>query len=215
MPFFPQLQRTPLEDIMTRFLDPDGTADVPEDERPFWLEEAAVRLVRSGPAGLAFLLHCIPRVDEPRLRAILLALSFLSQSVLERNRSKLRDLLLSFLNDRRPMVVAGAVDTLRVLDGTDLIDRVLPLVRHRSPYVVGSALRFLSRNSPEQARPILLKALESDQPIIRQNAVDELDELNDVKALPRLRRLLADEDADVRRAAQTAVANLEEQARGK
>jgi HEAT repeat protein len=86
----------------------------------------------------------------------------------------------------------------------------MPLREHPSPYVVGSVLRFLSRNHPDRARPILLEALGSGEPVVRQNAVDEIDELGYAAALPRLRRLLEDPDEDVRQAARTAVANLEE-----
>ena len=111
------------------------------------------------------------------------------------------------------MVVADAIETLSTLDALEVIDRIADLRNYDSPYVVGSVLRFLSRHSPSRARPLLLEALSSDQSIIRQNAVDELDELMDVAALPHLRRLLNDEDKAVRQAAHTAVTNPEEHAR--
>ncbi len=45
---------------------------------------------------------------------------------------------------------------------------------------------------------------------MRENAADELGELSEVEAIPYLRPLLDDAEADVRQAAQTAIAMLEE-----
>jgi HEAT repeat protein len=58
-----------------------------------------------------------------------------------------------------------------------------------------------------------MAALTSKEPIVRQNAVDELDELNFSQALPAIKRLLRDKDRSVRQAARTAVRNLEEAGR--
>jgi HEAT repeat protein len=52
--------------------------------------------------------------------------------------------------------------------------------------------------------------LRSKDPIIRQNAIDELDGLGHVLAWPKIRELLTDSDENVRLAAATAVKNLEE-----
>ena len=56
---------------------------------------------------------------------------------------------------------------------------------------------------------MLERALHSKEPVVRQNAVDELDEMNYTPALAKIKRLLADPDKDVRQAASTAVAHLE------
>jgi HEAT repeat protein len=80
--------------------------------------------------------------------------------------------------------------------------------------VVGSALRFFARCDPVRAVPLLEKALKAEEPIVRQNAVDELDEMNHRPALEKIKRLLRDPDKDVRQAARTAVAHLENGALG-
>ena len=56
---------------------------------------------------------------------------------------------------------------------------------------------------------MLLESLRSDDPIIRSNAIDEIDDLEWTEALPHLYPLVHDEDANVREAACTAIATLE------
>ena len=59
------------------------------------------------------------------------------------------------------------------------------------------------------AKPLLYDALSSSHPIVRENAIDELDELDCKEALPRIRTLLDDPDKNVRQAAKTAIENLD------
>jgi HEAT repeat protein len=152
----------------------------------------------------------VPRADDDQLHAILLSLCFVGAEARADREQEIREILTSFVRDPRPMVAAQAIDTLNSLGSRDVEEQLWPLLHHNSPYVVGSVLRFLSHHDPERARPILLDALESPEPIILQNAVDELDELECIEALPRIRPLLNDHDEWVRQAAQTAVLNLEE-----
>ncbi|HYT93731.1 MAG TPA: HEAT repeat domain-containing protein [Gemmataceae bacterium] len=209
MAFFPELVGLPLETLTQAFDSPPSPADAAPAEDPFlWFSEVALAIAQDGEAGVNWLLHHLPEDDEDRLRAVLFALSSVEGDLRDQRRSQLEQFLLAVLADQRPLIVAAAVDGLTALDCADALDRVLPLLAHDSPYVVGSVLRFLARHHPEKARPALLLALKSAEPIIRQNAVDELDELDYVEALPALRRLLNDEDGYVRQAAQTAVSNL-------
>jgi HEAT repeat protein len=212
MPLFPELAARPLEDLTRAFASGPAPADsVPEEEVPLWLDEVAVALAARGQEGLDALLQRLPATDEPRLRAALLALSFLPEEVKEKNRAGLEGLLLPLLQDPRPDVVAAAVDALTEVGGEAAGERVLPLLEHPAAEVVSSALRFLARRAPlEVSKPALLRALESPESLVRENAADELDDLGCVEALPRLRRLLDDEDEDVRQAARTAVSHLED-----
>lgn len=207
MPMFPEIRKYDtgaLEDFFRGARQPDA----PENERQFWLEEAAERIAGSGAKGVDFLLACAPGADEARLRAALLALSLVAKRLSPRKRARVCELAQSFLDDGRASVVAEAVDALRHL-ACPSAELVAPLLRHASPYVVGSALRFFARHDPEKAVPLLESALEADAPIVRQNAVDELDDMNYTRALPRIRRLLRDPDDGVREAARWAVAHLE------
>jgi hypothetical protein len=211
MALFPELAARSPEELARAFDTGPTSADtVPEEEVPLWLDEVALALAENGEPGLNALLQRVASADEQHLGAIFLAVSSVKGNVRRKYQRQLQQLLLSFLDDPRPDVVAGAVDGLTILGAKDVGDRVLPLLDHPSPYVVGSALRYLARHHPEEARPALLRALQAADPIVRQNAVDELDEMSCVEALPQLRPLLNDEDEDVRLAARTAVSNLED-----
>ncbi len=208
MSMFSQLRRYEPMKLLSLFLG-DGDSAVPAEERELWLQEAAVQIARSGPWGVSCLLAFARYADEVRLRALLLGLSTV-EKLSSRECASICELARRLLDDQRPTIVAEAVDTLRQLGCAEAERSVAGLLDHPSPYVVGSALRFLARRVPEKAALLLEKALESREPIVRENAVDELDEMNYTPALEKIRRLLEDPDEDVRQAAQTAVAHLED-----
>lgn len=68
----------------------------------------------------------------------------------------------------------------------------------------------MSRLHPDKAYPLLIEALKDPDFIVRENAADELGELDGAEAIPYLRPLLVDSHPDVQQAAQTAIAMLEE-----
>jgi hypothetical protein len=208
MTLFPELQLLPLYSLMAAF-----SSDRPHhddlEERDLWLQEVAVRIAQAGDEGLSFLIKSIPDADQARLRAIVLAFSFIPQLVAVARSRELKEILMEFLGGKNPIVIAEAIDGLNALGFTDILPNVIPFLNHHSPYVVGSVLRYLSRHYPEKARPILLESLRSTEPIVRQNAVDEIDHLGWVEAIPQLQSLVDDPDNDVRQAVQTALTNLE------
>jgi len=202
-----QRQYEPAE-LFTIFMG-SGEPEVPENEREDQLQENAIRIAKTGAGGTDFLLAFAPYADEARLRAILLAMVFVAKKLSAHKRASVCELAQRLLSDKRPMVVAEAVDTLWHLGCREATKSVSKLLDHRSPFVVGSALRFFARCAPDKAVPLLEKALKSAMPIVRQNAIDELDEMNYKPALAKIKRLLEDPDQDVRQAASTAVAHLE------
>lgn len=193
---------------MSTNVDISSRIETWDDDEELWLHEAAVQLAESGPAGVRFLLAGIPSATEWRLKAILLGLSAVKDPS-TRMRKEICEVGKKFLTDDRPLIVAEAVDLLNRLKCTDARDSILSLQRHPSPYVVGSVLRFLARHFPATAVPLLERSLTSRQSVVRQNAIDELDELNSVQSLPAIRRLMRDNNRQVRQAAKTAVKNLE------
>jgi hypothetical protein len=210
MPLFPELAGRSLDDLLRMFDAGPSPADaIDEEEIPLWLDEVATLAAKKGEVGLAALLQRLPAADEPHLRAILLASSFVPVEVREKDRPRLQEVMVSLLGDPRPWVVADAIAALRYLECREARGRILGLLDGGPPPVIGSALRFLAWYDPNEARPVLLRGLESPEPLVRENAVDELDELECIEALPQLRRLLTDEDENVRQAARTAVSNLE------
>jgi hypothetical protein len=209
MSMFPELRGRGPKELSSLFLSGRGS-EVPEDEQELWLQEVAVRIARAGAKGVDLLLSWAPGADESRLRAILLAMSFVAKKLSSHKRARICELARALLDDGRAMVVAEAVDTLSSLGCPAAAESVSPLLGHPSPYVVGSALRFFARRDREKAAPLLEKALGSEEPIVRENAVDELDGMNYTPALPKIRRLLRDPDEDVRQAARTALAHFED-----
>ena len=112
------------------------------------------------------------------------------------------------IDDERELVAAEAVDGL-AFGRTPLRDETVELLRrHPCPYVRGALLRYLARTRGPAAIDTLMAALKEDSHIIRENAVDELEELEAREAIPALRRLLDDSHQDVRTAARYALQTL-------
>jgi hypothetical protein len=210
MSFFPQLDGKALPDLATLFQSAPGAGGVDPGESDLFLQEVAVRIAGAGGQGAAFLLDALKDAEPERVRAIVVSLGFVQTESAEQAKSA----LLPFLASPDPGLIAKAVDALNQLACADLKEAVAPLLNHGSPYVVGSALRFYGRHYPSETKGLLLKALTSSEPIVRQNAIDELDELECTEALPSIAGLVNDPDRSVREAAQWAVEHLEE-AKGK
>lgn len=207
MALFPELDGMPLSALLAHFSS-DDRYHTDLAERELWLQEMAVRIAKSGTDGLTFLLWSIPNADQAKVRAILLSVSFLPSEIANDRRGELRDLLLTFLESKDPALIAEAIEGLNSHGFTEMLQDVVSFLNHPSPYVVGSAIRYLSSLYPEKAEPILLESLKSKESIVRQTAIDELDRLELVEALPNLHPLLQDEDKHVRQAARTAIVNL-------
>lgn len=208
MAFFPELSRLSPEELQHAFTD-SSRVEAHGEEGELWLQEVGIQIADAGDEGIQFLLSGIPRAAECRLRAILLGLSSIKVKLSARCRDEILSVGRDLLDDVRPLVVMDAIDLLRCLDDTSACEKVLEHRNHASAYVVGGVLRYMAQLFPKEAVPLLEKALTSEEPIVRQNAIDELDELNCVQALPTIKRLLRDKDQYVRQAAGTAVKNLE------
>lgn len=198
---YSELRGLDLSDLIDRFLarPPEG-----DEYASSYFPDVAVLIRERGAAGISFLKSQLETSDTERLRAILLALSFPSVAY-----SELKGQLLGYIHDPRPEIVAEAIDGLRHAGVRGAAAEVLNLKQHADPTVRGSVLRYMRQLFPEQAKPVLIAALDDDDAIVRENAVDELDELDEPDVIPHLRRLLVDPHPHVRQAAQTAIENLE------
>lgn len=196
---YPELDNLNLKELIDCWhkLPLDG-----EEYAALYYSEVASLIRSQGEAGIAFLFEEISRADTEKLGAILFFLPPLDHPAI-------RDILLRYLHDERPSIVANAVDGLQRQGEKDIIDEVLTLRTHPSPYVRGSVLRFISHLYPESAPSLLIEALQDSDYIVRENAIDELDSLGVVEAIPYIHPLLADSHPDTRQAAKTAVENLE------
>lgn len=205
MTLYPELDNLSLDELIACLHGPP--LDGAEYARAYY-DEVAIHIQRHGAAGIALLLGQIHHPDADRAGAIILALTFPQPEP-----AGLRDILLSHLRDERPWVVARAVDALRLLGEKRATAAIAALHDHPSPYVRGRVLAFLRHHDPEAALPRLLAALKDQDYIIRETAVDELDEMGTVEALPAIRPLLADPHPEVRQAVQGAMRRLEERLR--
>jgi HEAT repeat protein len=205
MSFYPELDNLSLEELINYFhrspIDGKKYATV-------YYQEVAQLIRTKGKKGIKFLKSQLKKATTERLRGIILALT--SPPLGD---SEVENLLLSYLHDRRATIIAQAIDGLTSENQRKAISQIMPLLQHTSPYVRGSALRFISKFSPpSQAFSLLIGALKDINFIVRENAADELGELGQVKAISYLKPLLTDRHPHVQQAAKTAIEMLETRA---
>lgn len=203
MTLFPELDNLDLAGLIESFTgDP---LDGPEYGRTYY-DEVAYQIGQQGDEGLNYLWDRQGQVDADRQGAILLALSTLELR-LDR---PVEELLRSNLDSEHPLVVADAIDGLqyRGIDTPEVRAQVLVHDDHPSKWVRAAVLRYLSRLFPDEARPILVEALQDLEPLIRENAIDELDDMGAVEFIPEIESLLNDLHPNVREAAAIALDNL-------
>lgn len=102
-----------------------------------------------------------------------------------------------------------AINGLEIQEHHDTHDAVLALRDHSSPYVRGAVLRYMSQLFLNEAVPMLYAALHDPHYILRESAVDALDDHEVVGALPAVRPLLRDPHPHVRQAAQWMVTRFD------
>ncbi len=196
MGYYTELENLSLSELEQR-LESDGDYDD-------FYEEVVQRIAAQGVPGLSYLRKVVEEawMDVPQLRATIWVLG------LQEEDPWYREKLQTLLHDSRELIVAEAVDGLARIKARDLRENILQLLTHPSPYVRGSVLRYMSKLFPNDAPPLLIAALKDPHYIVKENAIDELDDLEYYQALPYIRPLLYNQHEDVLQAAQTAVENL-------
>jgi hypothetical protein len=199
MGLYPELNNLNLEQLVEAFKNQHLEGAEPTFA---YFSEVALLIEQQGEAGITFLWQEIDFADTERLRAIIFALAdSKSESHL------LRDRLLSYLKDERPLIIAEAIEGLRHQGetGADVVDRMLALSQHESPYVRNSVIRYFASLPPDKALSLIRPFLNDADAGVRETAVDELGYLGETDALPYIRPLLNDPDLHVREAAQTTI----------
>lgn len=199
MSFYPELDHLSLKELIEYFQELPSEG---EDRATYYIE-IALLIKKQGENGIKYLHKEADFASEEQLRGILFALTEPPA-----NREKLRQMLFKYLDDQRPMIVAEAIDGLRKLEEKNVAHKVLAMLKHSSPYVRGSVLRFMARLHPNEAIPLLLDQLKDPHFIVRENIADELGDLGIPSVIPYLQPLLSDPHPDVQQAAQTAIHNL-------
>ncbi|MHB8625187.1 MAG: HEAT repeat domain-containing protein [Aggregatilineales bacterium] len=199
MSLYPEFDNLTLEALLVRFNNPPT-----QDEDPFtFYSELSFLMANKGADGVRFLQTAIDQADTEHLAAILTGLSSVPSSS-----AAFKARVIAYLNDSRPLVISEAITWLSRQNVKDALDRVLTLQHHVDPYVRARVLDYISQLFPERAYEPLIQALDDPHFIVRESAVDNLDELNAVEAIPHLRSLLADLHPHVRQAVETALEHL-------
>jgi hypothetical protein len=194
MGVYPELEHLDLQMLIQRWYEPAIGGD---EYAIAYYDELAFLICNHSEAGIAFLSGEIANSDTPRLSAIL--------AHLPPNHSALQSI--HYLQDDRPLIVSRTIDRLQA-EQIGALEQVLALKAHPSPLVRSSVLRFVSKQSPQSAPNLLIEALHDPDDLVRMSAVDELDELPCVEAIPYIQTLLTDPHKYVQEAAATAIKNL-------
>lgn len=113
----------------------------------------------------------------------------------------------NFIHHDDALVVAAAIDALRRIGSAEW-PIISSQLRHASPYVQGAALRYAKEALGKDALPLLLTGLDDENPLVRENAIDELDGLISAENAYLITPYLDDPAAHVRQAAQTLLDSL-------
>lgn len=113
----------------------------------------------------------------------------------------------TYLDHENPLIVAATIDALRRTDG-GLWDHISILSDHESPYVRGAVLRYCKATLRQESTGILLLALKDSHPVVRENALDELEGIADETMVSCVSELLNDPDSSVRTAAENLIYSI-------
>lgn len=116
-----------------------------------------------------------------------------------------------YLSHSDPIVVSAAIDALRRTGATKW-NQISPFLQHESPYVRGAVLRYCKAALGAGAISYLQTALNDPDPIVKENALDELEGIADSSMASLIKNLLTDSSPSVRQAAETllmAIADAE------
>ncbi|WP_158430210.1 HEAT repeat domain-containing protein [Nocardia cyriacigeorgica] len=174
-----------------------------EGEYDDFYEAVAEELYRQGQAGIEVLGQELVGRRVPQLRAALTVLA-LHQG----EDPAFVDAVRTLVGGSEPVVVADAIRILGSLGATDMGQAVRRTGDHQAPIVRAAVLDYLARAEPDSARPALMQGLNDSDYIVRETAVDALDDLGVTDAVSAIEMLLEDPHEDVRLAARTAVDNL-------
>jgi len=200
MGIYPELDNLDLESSIDYWQNVE-----PLDGREYaasYYSELAFLIADRGEAGRLFLREQINNSNNEQLGAILYFLS-------SKKHPLPLKILLKYLKHSSDYVILNAIEGLKIQAERKAKKEVLKLRFHQSQYVRGAVLRYLSRLYPKEAGSILIEALKDPGYIVRETAIDEIDELEIIDFIPYIRRLLKDPHPHVRQAAATAIKNFE------
>lgn len=198
--FMPELAGLTADELIKVFLK-----EPPEDDREYaGYSEVVHQLAKLSPElSKDFFLEQLENSDSRRVRGAIEGLSLLDVRA-----DWFATTVGRFLNDDRHELVGETLWALAFVQYSLGKDRNIEFCGHPDPFVVAAGLHLLARSYPTQAASILFDALNHAHNVVRSSACDEIDDLEIVEAIPKLKPLLKDRHPDVRQAAATALDNL-------
>lgn len=200
MGLLPELEGRTLSELVALL---DGEPAAWDGDSELWFEEVAERILAQGHVGRDVLLRYL-RDPSPARRGAVLAVLAAGPPVEHEVDRAIQDAL----EGDDPRLVVTAIDSLRHIGAREAIDQVLLRATHRSGLVRGAVLRYMADLHPAEATSLLHDGLQDADPIVRQSAIDALGEQGQPSELAHIAPLVEDPDADVRLAAETAIADL-------
>jgi hypothetical protein len=177
-----------------------------------YFSELCFLIAEQEESGISFLLKLC---NEKNLRSthIRSIISAFNNEKIKKNKNSnavFEKLCFYFENFTGTLVLAEVIDGLSNFNFSE--KKIIALLNHKSPYVVGAALRFLRKKNFPEIFSILVEKLSSPSWIIASNAIDELEEIGDKNAIPHIQPYLRDRRKFVREAAKFAIDSLRSQA---
>jgi HEAT repeats len=202
MAIYPDLAKLDAEHLLNLFSQSPIYDD--EDEFLYFSEIARYIFQKMQESGIEQIVNTsLQTENEGRLRSVIFLMGCSA------HKEKYEDILGKYLTDTRHLIVAEAIGSLGHLEASKHFDAILNLRNYSSPFVRGRVLQYIRRFRYPQAKELLLSALDDADYIVREWALDELDELGDVSVIPYVIPFLDDEESTVRQAAQTTLQNLQ------
>lgn len=173
------------------------------DEYDDYYELIALALSEQGAPGIEVLERELDGRRVPQIRAAL--------TVLEIHRGHDPEFVEKvewLAGTSEPLVAGDAIRLLGFLGVTAPEELIRGKLNHPAPFIRAAMLDHLARTQPRSAYPALVRGLADSDHIVRETAVDALDDLGSTDAIASIEPLLQDPDENVRQAARTAVDNL-------
>lgn len=205
----PELKHLRIRELLAAFRERRPKLRPPLFLRDSFCDEVAYELVKRGTRGIESLLNELESCDELKFRSALCALS--SVKATTRHKQLVRAIsrvVKSAFRDQRPFIKAEALGGFVTLKIRVKMAEVAPLLESKTPYLATKALTYVCELYPQCSMAALGAALKSAHFLVRETAVDEIDDRHLVQFLPAISRLRRDRHSDVRQAVETAWRHL-------
>jgi hypothetical protein len=198
MPLYPELATLSFPQLITAFEQPRHVDGV------LFYQEVAGAIRAAGDLGLGYLLGKLTTRRSSQVRATILGLTFppVQEPQLA---AHIQDVLRQYIQHQHALIAMDAIDALCHLDDRAPAAAVLARTNDASPYLRSAVVRYVAVLLPEQILAIVLPALQDPDHIVRESAIDALDEADWVDAAEVIRPYLKDPHPHVRQAAATAL----------